>query len=470
MSITSMTFLFMFLPIALALYFFVDNKMKELFLLVLSLIFYAIGSVEYFVLFSFAVLSAVLIARGISRCSDKKVKKVLLVVGITINVALLGYYKYGSRLLIWENLSSGGATIKDIALPMGISFFTFKSISYLVDVYKEKVVLSANPLNDALYLSIFTQIQSGPLSRYNDMNYDVQKKFNFSLFSNGAYRFIVGFCKKILIANVLSKITIEIFHAPFETLSTSYAWLGSICYSLQLFFDFSGYSDMAIGMTEMFGYKCPENFNYPYITDSVSKFWRRWHITLSNWFRDYIYIPLGGSRNNNKFRVYFNLFVVWILTGVWHGASWNFIVWGIGFFVVIAFEKMFDLPGRLKSKLGKIIYRVFSLVFINIQWVLFNSTDLQSGIRFIKRMVLPYANDLTNMRTLFLIREYGFFIIVAIILSVPTVPTISHRLKKYNTLYTVYKILMAVIVLSAFIWSISFVVAGQNNPFTYANF
>lgn len=472
MSITSMTFLFIFLPIALAIYYFVDSKVKEVILLILSLFFYAIGSAEYIILFSFTLLLTVLIARWISNCPDKsKKQKSLLFCGIVLNTGLLVYYKYTSFLLsAWDNLSSKEMQIKDIALPLGISFFTFKSISYLIDVYNQKAVLAENPLHDALYLSFFAQIQSGPLSRYNDMALEGKRKFDFDLFSEGVYRFLIGFNKKILIANVLSNITSEIFNAPFENFSTAYAWLGAISYSLQLFFDFSGYSDMAIGMTEMFGYKCPENFNYPYITDSVAKFWRRWHITLSEWFRDYIYIPLGGSRNNNNWRVYFNLFIVWLLTGIWHGPTWNFVVWGLGYFAAISLERLFNLPGRLKSKPEKIIYRVLVLLFINFQWVLFNSTSLISGLRFIKRMILPYTHELADMRTLFLIKDYRFFLIIAIVLCTPIIPKIGCKLENSRIAYIIYEILISLIIVGAFVWSISFVVAGQNNPFTYANF
>ena len=467
-----MTFLFIFLPIALVLYHITPGKLKEFLLLAISLIFYALGSVEYIALFTFAIVLTVLIGRGIDICSgNKTIRKCLLFTGISINIALLGFYKYTNfAISTWNDLTSGEIALRDIALPLGISFFTFKSISYLVDVYKKKAKLTKNPLHDALYLSFFPQIQSGPLSRYNALTKATPKRFDFDLVSDGIYRFMIGFSKKILLANVLSKITVEIFNAPIETASTIYVWLGSICYSLQLFFDFSGYSDMAIGLTEMFGYKCPENFNYPYITDSVSKFWRRWHITLSEWFRDYIYIPMGGSRGESKWRVYFNLFVVWLLTGIWHGAAWNFVAWGLGYFVVISFEKFFNLPGRIKSGFGKILYRILSLLFINFQWVLFNSKDLLSGLRFIKRMILPYNNDLANIRTLFLMKDYSFFILIAILLSTPIVPVISRKLEKKKTARILFETVMALIVIGAFLWSVSFIVAGQNNPFTYANF
>ena len=473
MSLTSMTFLFVFLPLALVLYYlFPVSKIKEPILLIFSLLFYAFGSIKYTILFAFAVLLTVVIARCIQKCTDNNfIRKCLLWGGITLNTSLLVYYKYTDFFLSnLGKLTSKELRMENLTLPLGISFFTFKSISYLVDVYRKKVVLTENPLHDALYLSFFAQIQSGPLSRYNDMTFPNQKKIDFDLFSDGVYRFLIGFSKKILISNVLSNITTEIFQAPFENFSTSYAWLGAICYSLQLFFDFAGYSDMAIGITEMFGYRCPENFNYPYITDSVSRFWRRWHITLSEWFRDYIYIPLGGSRNKSKWRVYFNLFIVWLLTGIWHGAAWNFVVWGLGYFVVISLERIFDLPGRWKSKPGRIIYRIFSLLFINFQWVLFRSESLLSGLRYIKRMILPYNNELANMRTLFLIKDYWFFIIVAIALSTPIVPKLGSKLEKNRIVHTIYEILIALIIIGGFIWSISFVVAGQNNPFAYADF
>jgi alginate O-acetyltransferase complex protein AlgI len=347
---------------------------------------------------------------------------------------------------------------------MGISFFTFKAISYLVDIYKGRAVLDANPVHDALYLSFFGQIQSGPLTRYQDM------KKEDGLFSDGVYRFVIGFNKKVLIANVLANITNEVFSNSFDNFSTSYAWLGAICYSLQLFFDFAGYSDMAIGISEMFGYKCMENFNFPYMTESVSRFWRRWHISLSQWFRDYIYIPMGGSRQRSQCRVYFNLLVVWALTGIWHGASWNFVVWGLGYFVLIAFEHATGFPEKFKPRFLKLIYRIFSLFFINFEWVLFRADDLATGLRFIKKMFICAANPLADVRTMFLIKDYLFFIVIAIILCFPVVSWMDNKLKNKKTAHAVYGAVIQILAIAAFIWAISFVVSGQNNPFAYANF
>ena len=361
MSINGVLFLFCFLPISLAAYYIADDKIKEYVLLFISLCFYALGSLEYILLFLCAIAVNIMIGRSIHCSVNIIVRRALLVAGIVFNAGILIYYKYSDFIIQNINRVSGkNLSLFELALPLGISFFTFKAISYLTDIYMKKAVLSNNPIHDALYLSFFAQIQSGPLTRYNDMAFPAelkgQKNAKLTLFSSGAFRFMIGFNKKVLIANVLSKITTEVFSLPFENFTVSYAWLGSICYSLQLFFDFAGYSDMAIGLSEMFGYKCTENFNFPYMTESVSKFWRRWHISLSEWFRDYIYIPLGGSRNTNKLAVYRNLFVVWILTGIWHGASWNFVFWGLGYFALISFERMTKLPERFRFKFSKIIY------------------------------------------------------------------------------------------------------------------
>lgn len=289
-------------------------------------------------------------------------------------------------------------------------------------------------------------------------------------FVEGVYRFMIGFCKKILLANVLVNITDAAFGATEDTMTMGLAWLGAICYTMQLFFDFAGYSDMAIGLSKMFGYQCPENFNYPYITASVSEFWRRWHITLGAWFRDYIYIPLGGSRVKSKGRLYFNLLMVWLATGIWHGASWNFIVWGLGYFVVIAFEKTTGWPEKFKHKWAKILYRIFSLAFINFQWVLFRAEGLKAGATYIKHMLCYQNNPVTNIRVLYLIKDNLAFLIVGLLLCVPVVPAIRQWAEKRNSTEIVYNVVQLLVCMGLFIYAVSFVISGQNNPFAYANF
>lgn len=474
MTITSMTFLFCFLPITLAVYYIVNDEIKEYVLLAVSLILYSIGSLQYFTLFIIVIFITVALGRGINGSERPGLRKFLLVTGIMVNVSVLGYYKYIDFAILNFNRVSGKNTeFKNLLLPLGISFFTFKAISYLTDVYNREVKIDTNlngVIHDALYLSFFAQVQSGPLTRYKDSFCANTKEKRIPLFSDGVFRFLVGFNKKVLLADVLGNITTEIFSNGFENFSTAYAWLGSICYSLQLFYDFAGYSDMAIGISEMFGYHCMENFNYPYMTESVTKFWRRWHISLSQWFRDYIYIPMGGSRTKKKYRIYFNLFVVWLLTGIWHGASWHFVAWGLGYFVLIAFERAAGFPDRLKTKAGKIVYRIVSLIIINCQWVMFRATGIAAGVRFLKTMFIPTDDSLANLRTIFLIKDYFVFILFGFILCFPIVHWMNEKMKKAGRTKDLYEIITGIIVIVLFIWAISFVVSGQNNPFAYANF
>lgn len=462
---TTIPFIFLFLPLSLAIYYIAGQKAKEYALLAISLAFYSMFSLEYIALFIIEIILTVTIGRLINRNKTASSGKALLVTGIVLNVVLLAFYKYFNSIM---GLFASGDEIPSIALPLGISFFTFKAISYLTDVYKGTAELSANPVHDALYLSFFPQVQAGPITRYSGLSrFD---RINSKVIIDGFFRFLIGFCKKVLISNVLSKITIEVFSAPLENFSVSYAWIGSICFSLQLLFDFAGYSDMAIGISQMFGYHCMENFDYPYMTESVSRFWRRWHISLSQWFRDYIYIPMGGSRTKNKWRVYFNLLVVWVLTGIWHGSTWNFVIWGLGYFAAISFERLTGLPDRFKHKWAKFIYRILSLLFINLLWVLFNSDNIGSGLGFIKRMFVCPHNELADLRTLFFIRNYGIFILAAVILCFPLVPFLEKKLKDKKAALIVFKAASAVIIIFSFIWSLSFVMAGLNNPFAYGNF
>lgn len=459
MSFTSISFLFGFLPIALLVYNIIREELREISLVVLSLIFYAIAAREFWILFVISIIVNVLCGRFIYILKKQiELKKILLFAGIIYNIGLLAHFKYFDCR---------------ISSFIGISFFTFKAISYLCDVYREKIVLNNSPIHDIFFLCFFAQIQSGPLSRYDNMkpreSVTREKKQEFNSFAEGTYRFIRGFCKKVLIADVLANIVNEVFSTANAELSFRLAWLGSICFSLQLFFDFAGYSDMAIGLTRMFGYECPENFEYPFMTQSVSEFWRKWHITLGAWFRDYIYIPMGGSRVNKR-RVLLNLFVVWLLTGIWHGATANFIVWGLGYFVVIAFEKMSGYPHKLKSRIMKFIYRVGTILFINFQFVFFRSQSISEAIGYIKSMLVYSSNSLADTRCSFLLSEYGIFILAAIILCFPIVPFVKKKIVEKRVINEVCQTVYMICLCISFLWAISFVVAGANNPFMYANF
>lgn len=471
MAVTDIVFIFTFLPLSLALYHLAKETYREYILLFVSLLFYACGSPEYFFLLLLSLAVNLLLGWLIGSCKEaKRLRSCWLILGIIYDFSILGYYKYKDFVLLTVGrIAHFEVTLSNLALPLGLSFFVFKAVSYLIDAYCGKIEVKRNPVPAALYLSFFAQIQSGPISRAEDMR-PVKNASTLNDLADGVFRFMIGFEKKILIADTLSNITKETFAALPQNMSGAYAWLGAICYSLQLFFDFSGYSDMAIGVSKMFGYRCPENFNYPYMAESVSKFWRRWHITLGAWFRDYVYIPLGGSRVNNKYRLYLNLFVVWALTGIWHGSSWRFVFWGLSYFVLIAFEKSTGWPDKFKIKAGKCLYRVFTLLAINFLWVIFGVDGLRRGIEYIRVMVFFPNNSLADFRTGFLIKDNIVFILAAIVLCFPIVPWLADKFKRDRVTCFIGNFLLAAVNSMLFIWAVSYVVAGQNNPFAYANF
>lgn len=468
MTFTDLTFLFVFLPAALLLYYLAADKGKEWVLLMVSLFFYACGSIRYMVLLALSLALNTALGYGIGKLRDKKTVAVsFLVLGIVFQGGILAYYKYYDfAASILNRGVQASLEANHLALPLGLSFYTFKAISYLVDVYQGKTKGNA-PLTAMVYLSFFGQIQSGPLSRY-DTFARAKGGIKRELRAQGVIRFMTGFVKKIILANVLSNIVAEIFDATPE-LSTPLAWLGAVCFSLQLYYDFSGYSDMAVGISGMFGYGCPENFRYPYTTRSIAEFWRRWHITLGAWFRDYIYIPMGGSRAG-KARLYLNLLAVWLLTGLWHGANWNFIVWGLVYFMLIAFEKATGLPGCLKTPVGTILYRIFALLVINFQWVLFRSASLQKGIGFIKAMLVPTRSEYGVGRASFLLQDYLVFLVAAVLFAMPIAPAIKRLASRKRSLEGSYYILSGILISVMFLVALSFAVSGENNPFLYANF
>lgn len=472
MQFTNLSFIIIFLPLSLIIYWVCPSKLfKDFFLLILNLTFYSLGSIHFLPVFILSIIINIIIGRIMNKVNNSSIRILLLLVGIAFNLSLLAYYKYGNDFISILNKYIYNNSIGIYILqPLGISFFIFKSISYLVDIYKKKITLDTNPIHDIVYLSFFTQIQSGPIARYSEMQPINDKSEKRSLFHQGIYRFIVGVNKKILIADILGLITSEIFASNIDGMSSIYAWFGSICYSLQIYYDFSSYSDMAIGISNMFGFNINENFNFPYLTKSVSEFWRRWHISLSNWFKDYIYIPLGGSRNKNKNRVFFNLLIVWIATGVWHGLKKHFIAWALGFFIVISFEKMTGLPNKLHNTLSKFIYRIFTLLFINISWVIFKMDSLRLGLKYVINMFSFNNNAIQNIRTKVLLKDYFIIIVFAIILCFPISSFISKKIKNNRTTYFIYKCICCTFISLCFIWSISFIINGQYNPFTYANF
>jgi D-alanyl-lipoteichoic acid acyltransferase DltB (MBOAT superfamily) len=440
--------------------------------MLMSLLFYAWGEPEFvLVMIANIAFNSLMAVQIEDMAEDDNRKKSLLIFTIAVNLGIMFIYKYLNFAL--RNLSSIGWTINigQIALPIGISFFTFQAMSYVIDVYRGNVKANRNPLEVALYVSLFPQLIAGPIVRYVDVAEQIKKRtVNFDKFSEGVYRFIIGFGKKILLANNMAYITDLAFGTPDSDRGALFAWLGAIAYAFQILFDFSGYSDMAIGLGKMLGFDFLENFDNPYKSNSVSEFWRRWHMSLGSWFRDYVYFPLGGSRVKKKSRLIFNLFVVWMLTGMWHGASWNFIAWGLGYFLLLSFEKLTGLPKKLKSVAAKTVYRIFTLLAVLLGWVVFRAEGGKMAINYMRTMLQAPAIDANLIMCL---RERWVFLIICIICSAGLPQTISkvlasRRIAKPATFFG--KLSFVIIYMFIFIWSLSYVVLGTHDPFIYFNF
>lgn len=386
MLFPSEVFLFLFLPFVLAVYYLVLRKHtvgKNIFLFVMSLLFYAYGEPKYVFLMLFMILLHYGLGLLINKYSDdKRMQRLILFLMVIIDVCILGYFKYLNFIV---SIFTGKEDTFKIALPIGISFFIFQAISYVVDVYRGKGKVQTHFLNVGLYISLFPQLIAGPIVRYETVANEIEnRKENLNDFAMGVNRFIIGLGKKVLLANQFAVVSDTVFGNVTSTGTTNsflLLWMGAIAYTLQIFFDFAGYSDMAIGLGRMFGFHFLENFKYPYISKSISEFWRRWHISLQTWFKDYIYIPLGGSRVNSKTRLVFNIFVVWFLTGVWHGANWTFIVWGLMYFVLLILEKFFHMD----EKMGK-FKNLYTMFFVMMGWVLFRSDSLSAALVYICSM------------------------------------------------------------------------------------
>ena len=460
MSFASIPFLLYFLPISVALFYLtrkINKYLSELILIVCSVVFYTYESSEYLLLIGILSILAILAGFAISKTSGA-VSRITMLVSVFILVGTLVFFKYVNRL-----------AHTNILFPLGLSFFSFRVISYIVDIYKKRISFEKNILKTLLYFTFFAQISSGPIERFEGFYKEDDTKFDSKLFLDGFWRFIFGLCKKILIADTLLHMLSTLKIVPLEASAASFLWIMSICYSLQLYYDFSGYSDMAIGITNMFGYNCRENFKHPYLSRSISEFWRRWHISLGDWFKDYIYIPMGGSRVS-KARIIVNLFVVWLITGIWHGSTLNFIIWGLLYFVIIMLEKILIKPERLKSG-AAVIYRLFSLFYINLLWIVFRYTDLSYLGAYLKRMFGISRIEHSDINVWHLIWDYKFALIPAILFIFPIYSKISQYMeKKDQKIKLVFEAVLSIVMTVLFILCLSFIVSGTNNPFVYANF
>lgn len=381
-----------------------------------------------------------------------------LISSIVVNLSLLTFFKYSDFLIsIYNNISSNNLPLLNLALPIGISFYTFQTMSYSIDVYKNEAPVQKNIISLATYVTLFPQLVAGPIVRYSDIAKDLNnRKHTFNKFYDGTCRFIVGLSKKVLLANNLGIIWFNIKNLSYDRLSMGTAWLGIICFTLQIYFDFSGYSDMAIGLGKLFGFEFLENFNYPYVSKSITEFWRRWHISLGIWFRDYVYIPLDGNRCN-KSRWLFNILVVWFLTGLWHGASFNFIIWGLYFGVILIVEKLFLLE-RLKS-LPNIFSHLYVIILVLISFVLFDITELNSVFDYYKAM-FNFYNTLFDATFYYYLIPNIALLIIGVLASTPI----------FKNIFEEYTLLKFIVLMMGLILSTSFLVDSTFNPFLYFRF
>lgn len=385
MVFSSTIFLCVYLPLVLLGYYICPKKGRNLFLLIVSLVFYAWGEPKYVFLMIFSILVNYVFGRLMDKHRENKKRlKLMLVLSVVIDIGLLSVFKYTDFIITNVNAIFGANfDLLNIALPIGISFYTFQAMSYTIDVYRDDVRVQKNLIDFGMYITMFPQLIAGPIVRYADVQDQLaERSVTTADFSEGVMRFVVGLGKKVLLANQMGAVWSDIY-ALGGDVSALMAWTGAIAYTFQIYFDFSGYSDMAIGLGRMFGFKFPENFRYPYQSVSITDFWRRWHITLSTWFKEYLYIPLGGNRRGLA-RQALNLLIVWSLTGFWHGAGWNFVMWGLYYFVILFIEKLFLL--KALDKLPKFFRHVYALVLIIIGWVIFASDDVS--------VLLPYLGSM----------------------------------------------------------------------------
>lgn len=436
---------------------------KNIVLLVASLFFYAYGEKWYVILLLSSIVMNYVFGWLLAL---KKYPGVILGVSVFLNLALLFVFKYLDFVVLNCNrFFHMQIPLTGLELPIGISFFTFQALSYVIDVYRGKVSVQKDPIKLGLYISLFPQLIAGPIVRYDEVKEQMStRKESYALFSEGVIRFITGMAKKILLADTMALFANRILSSLMagNSLTISMAWLGAIAYTFQIYYDFSGYSDMAIGLGKMFGFHFPENFNYPYIARSVTEFWRRWHISLSSWFRDYVYIPLGGngkgkSASAKSFLVYRNMFVVWLLTGIWHGAGWTFLLWGMMYFVVLTVERVFKI-GR-ERELPKILSHIYTMVVVTVGWTIFQSPSLGIAFQYLKAMFGVGAGGILDATALFYLKDNWIFFFLAGIFVTP----IGRKMEKY---FRLHQMLLGFILLLVIIY----IMKGTYSPFIYFSF
>lgn len=469
MLFTSMEFLLGFFPLTLGMYFALPKWARNYWLFGASLFFYAWGERRFVFVMLLAIVWNYAMALWVERLEGRW-RKLVLALAICADLAVLVVYKYMNFTTATLHSLFPSVPVTSFVLPIGISFFTFQAISYVIDVYRGTPA-QRNPAFLGLYIALFPQLIAGPIVRYTTIEEQIRdRRVTWQGFSQGMLRFLYGFNKKMLLANLLSKAADAAFAAGSP--SVAMAWLGAVCYALQIFFDFSGYSEMAIGLGQMMGFHFLENFNYPYISKTVTEFWRRWHISLGSWFRDYIYFPLGGSRVKSRGRLVFNLFVVWLATGIWHGASWNFILWGLMYGVLITVEKLLALPKRL-SKGGPAawLYQGVTLLAVLLGWVLFRAADVPAALLYLRSMFGAAGNPLVDNQFLMYLGENAVLLAAGLLCSTPIWKWLKGKLSgRGRGLASVCGALGCAAQFALFLASFSYLAMNAHNPFIYFNF
>ena len=465
MLFSSIPFLFYFLPAVILLYFLVPFQLKNAVLLLASLLFYAWGEPKYVILMIASITLFFGCGLAIGKCQRQSWKRFWLTVSVVCSLALLGIFKYADFFIDSFNAVTGlSVPLLKLALPIGISFYTFQCLSYTIDVYRGNAEVQKNIISFGAYVALFPQLIAGPIVRYVDIARELNSRtHSWEKISLGLRRFLVGLAKKILIANTLGELT-NLFRDSGEK-SVLFYWMYAIAFALHIYFDFSGYSDMAIGLGKVFGFQFIENFNYPYLSKSVAEFWRRWHMSLGSWFRDYVYIPLGGNRVS-KSRWVFNTLVVWMLTGLWHGAAWNFVLWGLLYALFLMIEKW--VPAI--QKLPVILRRGYVLLVVVLGFVLFNAADMTQAAGDIGGMFGFAGVPLVTEESLYYLRSYGVVFILGIVGSTPLVRDLVNRLTERKTAAKAIAILEPVVLMLLLLICSAYLVDGSFNPFLYFRF
>lgn len=468
MLFSSVTFLYWFLPAVFIVYFLMpmpngSPRLRNIVLLAASLIFYAWGEPKYIVLMAAQCVSAWGFGLLIDKFRGRRASKIFMIISAIISFSGLVFFKYGNFFISNVNgVFKSDIPLIKLLMPIGISFYTFQIVSYTFDLYRGETAVQRNVLDFSTYVALFPQLIAGPIVRYADVALEIgRREHSWARFAMGTRRFIVGLAKKMLLANAFGEL-VDIYKKSGDN-SVLFVWIYIVSYALQIYFDFSGYSDMAIGLGHIFGFRFLENFNYPYVSESITDFWRRWHMSLSSWFRDYIYIPLGGSRVKTG-RFIFNILVVWSLTGFWHGADWNFILWGAYFGVVLLVEKFFlhDLLGNAP----RVIRHIYAMLIVLIGWVFFDAASGGAAFSAIGRMFGVGASGVAGKDSLYYLRSYAVPIIIGVIGSTPLPKTLAEKIWDKKIMTALEPIVLAVLLIAA----TACVVDGSFNPFIYFRF